>query len=371
MVFVRSIVVAALAFAMAGCGTLAIPADKLPQSTGTALVEQWPLAVTLIVAPGVEAISDRAVRDIGAYIGPTVAWALQQRFDRVSTAPAPGIDGTFRVLGSSAVDGHVQLRVQLANATGMLIDEWTVHGKSLASVLMSDAYASALSDAAAVLITTLPERPAVRAWLAAHGVQVPTDGPVLRSVPAVGRERKAVALLPEPDNAADPLVVYRARTCLGKRLQPAIEVFDRDALRHQLYPWLELSVAPSSTAALLDFLGEPALRATLEAIGVHHAVVFGGATSTKFDRGGIVCGAGMGGGGCLGFSWGTRDSSFHAVVLDLRQGTTAGDPESRRTANVYMPAFILPIPLIGATEDEACDELAAQVRRIVIRPPER
>jgi hypothetical protein len=368
MVLARSIAVAVFTVALAGCGTLTVPADKLPQSTGTALVEQWPLAVALLVAPGVEAISDRAVGDIGAHVGPTVAWALQQRFASVATAPASSIDGTFRVLGASAADGHVEFRIQLANASGTPTDEWTVQGKPLASILMSDAYASALSDAGAVLITTLPERPAVRAWLADHGVHLPADGPILRSAPAASREAKAVALLPEPDGAADPLVGYRARSCLGERLRPALEVFDRDALRQRLYPWLERSVAPSSAAGLLDFLGEPALRATLEAMGVHHIVLFGGATSTKFDKGGILCGGGMGGGGCLGFSWGTRDSSFHAIVLDIRQGTTAGDPHSHRTANVYMPAFVIPIPLIAATEGEACDELAAQVRSLVLRP---
>ena len=182
----------------------------------------------------------------------------------------------------------------------------------------------------------------------------------------IGGDRAAVALLPAPGDSSDPLAASRARKCLGERLQPALEVLDRDSLRHRLYPWLERSVAPSSAAALLDFLGEPALRATLQAIGVRYVVLFSGKTSTDFDKGGIVCGGGFGAGGCLGFSWGTRDSSFHAVVLDIQQGATAGDPQSRRTASIYMPAFIIPIPLIGATEAEACEELARQVRGLVL-----
>ena len=367
MVFARSIAAALVAFALAGCVTLEVPERGLPQAGGVALVEQWPLTVALVVAPGVEATHDRVVKDVGAHIGPTVSWALRQRFERVVTAPAAEVAGTFRVLGASAANGDVGLRIQLANAAGTLIDEWTIEGRPFATILQSEAYASALGDAAAVLITALPERPAVRAWLAANGVALPADGPVLREAPAIGGERAAVALLPAPGDSADLLAAYRARKCLGERLQPALEVLDRDALRHRMYPWLERSVAPSSAAALLDFLGEPALRATLQSIGVRYIVLFSGKTSTDFDKGGIVCGGGFGAGGCFGFSWGTRDSSFHAVVLDIQQGATAGDPQSRRTANVYMPAFVLPIPLIGATEGEACEELAKQVRGLVLR----
>jgi hypothetical protein len=308
------------------------------------------------------------VHDVGAHIGPTVSWALRQRFERVVTAPTAEAAGTFRILGATADEGRVGLRIQLANAAGTPIDEWAIDGEPFATVLQSGAYASALSDAAAVLITALPERPAVRAWLAANGIALPADGPVLRAVPAIGGGRAAIALLPAPGDAADLLAAHRARQCLGERLQPAFEVLDRDALRHRLYPWLERSVAPSSAPALLDFLGEPALRATLQAMGVRYIVLFGGKTSTDFDKGGILCGGGFGAGGCFGFSWGTRDSSFHAVVLDIQQGATAGDPQSRRTASIYMPAFVIPIPLIAATEGEACEELTRQVRGLVLGP---
>jgi hypothetical protein len=366
MVLVRSIAVAVLA--LAGCATVAVPEDRLPQAIGTALVEQWPLAVALVVTPGVEATSDRIVHDVGTHIGPTVLWALKQRFERVASTPAADSAGTFTLLGASAANGSVGLRIQLASPTGAPIDEWTVEGKPLAALYLAESYASALNDASAVLITTLPERPAVRAWLAAHGIALPADGPVLRAAPSSGSGRTAIALLPATGDAPeDLLAVRRARTCLGERLQPALEVLERDALRQRLYPWLELSVAPSSAAALLDFFGEPALRATLEAMGVRHLVLFGGGTNTRFDKGGMLCG----GGGCLGFSWGTRDSSFFAIVLDVQQGTTAGDPQSRRTVDIYMPALIIPIPLIGATENEACEALAKQVRSLVLRsaPP--
>jgi hypothetical protein len=363
MVWLRSIAAVVLVLALAGCGTVAVPEDRLPQAIGTALVEQWPLAVALVVAPGVEATSDRVVHDVGAHVGPTVLWALRQRFERVASAPASDIAGTFTVLGASAANGAVGLRIQLASPAGSPIDEWTIEGKPLAAIYLADSYASALSDASAVLITTLPERPAVRAWLAAHGVALPADGPVLRAAPSRGSGRAAIALLPAAgDSTEDLLAVRRARTCLGERLQPALEVLERDALRQRLYPWLERSVAPSNAAALLDFFGEPALNATLEAMGVRHVVLFGGGTSTRFDKGGMLCG----GGGCLGFSWGTRDSSFSAIVLDIQQGTTAGDPQSRKTVDIYMPALIIPIPLIGATENEACEALATQVRGLVL-----
>jgi hypothetical protein len=231
-------------------------------------------------------------------------------------------------------------------------------------------YALALRDASAILLVTLPDRPRVRGWLAEHGIDMPADGPALRESRTTAADITRVALLPMPSTSENRILVgYRARRCLGARLEPVIPTVEEEAMRHGLYPWLEPSVAPASAPALLDFLGEPALRATLEHMGVRHVVLFSGDTKTDFDKGGILCGGGFGAGGCFGFSWGTRASSFAAMVLDTRTGTTAGDPQSERTANVYMPAFILPIPLIGATEGEACDELAAHVRQIV-RPSE-
>jgi hypothetical protein len=370
----RSFVAATLAvLAVAGCAVPMLQRE-LPQATGSALVERWPLTVGLVLAPGVEATQDKYVPDIGASIGPTLAWALEQRFQRVVVGSAPERAGTFTVVGAAASGGYLEFEIALEDAQGREIDRWSIKGNG-ASVMVQGMvpiglhYALALRDASAILITTLPDRPHIRSWLAAHGIDMPADGPALRATLTAAADHTRVALLPMPSSAENRiLVASRAQTCLGARLEPAIPTVDEETMRHSLYPWLEPSVAPASAPALLDFLGEPALRAVLEHMGIRYVVLFSGDTKTDFDKGGILCGGGFGAGGCFGFSWGTRASSFAAIVLDTRTGTTAGDPQAERTASVYMPAFILPIPLIGATEGEACDELAAHVRQLVRAP---
>jgi hypothetical protein len=221
----------------------------------------------------------------------------------------------------------------------------------------------ALRDASAVLIVDLPRRPSIRAWLDRSGVTAPADGPVLPAVPPPAAHVAGVALLPLAPLADRAEIAAHAQECLGERLRPAIAVVDDETLRARLFPWFEPSTRPADAAGLLDFLGEPALRASLDAIGVRYVVLFVGGTTTNFDKGGILCGN-----VCFGFSWGTRSSSFTAIVLDAREGVLAGDRQARRSADVYMPAFILPIPLIAATESKACDALAADVRRVIEGP---
>ncbi len=74
---------------------------------------------------------------------------------------------------------------------------------------------------------------------------------------------------------------------------------------------------------------------------------------------------GYGGGGCLGLAWGDRMSSFGAVVLDMWGGDTLSDTSATQRAGVYIPALILPIPIIAPTEEKACDELASKIHGII------
>ena len=365
---------AALAIALGACAT-PVPQGELPQSADGALVERWPISVVMVVAPGVEEARDPNVPDIGKQLRVTFAWGLGQRFEAVAASSRSGVAGTFTIAAVRPASGSLEVDVALADQAGHEVDRWTIRGVDWSARkdagtrigMLGPSYASAISDASAVLITGLPGRPAVRRWLASHGVDTPADGPVLRtSVASPLPLSRGIALLADPSAKAErEAVAERAQRCLGDRLDSTITpILDDRAARRRLYPWLEPGVAPDSAAAMIDFLGEPALRAALTEAGVRVVVLFAGGTAMKVDKGGILCGT-----VCFGVSWGTRSSSFSAVVFDLDQSKAAESMQAQRSADVYVPALVVPIPMIGATEGPACDELAERIRRIAASSP--
>jgi hypothetical protein len=108
---------------------------------------------------------------------------------------------------------------------------------------------------------------------------------------------------------------------------------------------------------LLNWRPGPAIRNGMPAIGARDPLEFHGNTKTDIP----------GGGGCLGFAWGSRESSFGAGLLDMgREGAPFAAGATQR-GGVYVPAFILPIPIMASTETAACEELSRRIHDRLMR----
>ena len=70
---------------------------------------------------------------------------------------------------------------------------------------------------------------------------------------------------------------------------------------------------------------------------------------------------------CLGFAWGSRESSFGASLLDMRRDDAPFDVSETQRSGVYVPAFILPIPIMASTETTACKELSRRIHDRLMR----
>ena len=69
-----------------------------------------------------------------------------------------------------------------------------------------------------------------------------------------------------------------------------------------------------------------------------------------------------GGGGCFGFlSW-ENDSSYEATVWDVESGKSVGRVSSDAVGTSYMPAVILPVPIIAPVRSAACDTMSEQLK---------
>ncbi len=129
-----------------------------------------------------------------------------------------------------------------------------------------------------------------------------------------------------------------------------------------MFPWFEPRTAPVSTSDLPEILSQPLLAARLADIGLRYLVWIDGSTQRTESGGSLTCSVTAGGAGCFGFlSW-ENDSNYEASIWDIETGTTAGRVSSEASGTSYMPAVVVPIPIIARVRSSACTSLADQLK---------
>ena len=92
-------------------------------------------------------------------------------------------------------------------------------------------------------------------------------------------------------------------------------------------------------------------------------------------KGGILCGAGYGGGGCLGFAWQDETTALSATLWSLADVNIVHREEAKAEGTSVVPALILPVPILAHTRQSACNELGSRValaiRKAVSENPAR
>lgn len=172
----------------------------------------------------------------------------------------------------------------------------------------------------------------------------------------------ATASALQTDEAITLMGDTEAVACLRSALTGGdrkIRVVEAKDLRDALYPWFEID-SPSSDdlAALLE---NPLVRKRLGDMGIRYAVSVSSSTTSQDDKGGILCGAGYGGAGCIGFAAWDRTTRISAAVYDVKHRTHVGSFGTKASGVSTMPAFIIPVPLIAPTESTACATLARRL----------
>lgn len=386
-----------LPFALAVVALLAActgaPVKVLPPEVAQPLVEPLPLRVGVRIEPAVRtyALKDKSVTgatyEIGESAVSTFLAAFRATFADVIELPPEtvsvqgGLDAVLELAYSrwTAAPGgaegpftEAEYQIHLRDAGGNLLASWasaqrvtyseTVRdpGEKLSwKFTFEEPYSLQLEKSAAAFLRDFRDAPAVRAWLEARGAYR--------------------AVLPAPGDAAAPLPagIYvtsdtasaAMRLCIIKGLQDAVPgrpVITGPGVRRALYPWL--SDRPAAALAAERFVALAGLaeaRARLAALGVGTVILVAGGTTQDWHGGGL-CGAGYGGGGCLGLYWGDRKSILVARILDLDHPQASVQSETTRSGKAAVPMFGLPLPFIPATQSAACHEvsraLAAKLR---------
>jgi hypothetical protein len=137
-----------------------------------------------------------------------------------------------------------------------------------------------------------------------------------------------------------------SRGSKGLRVIPHRQFID------SLFPWFEPRTAPVESKGLSKLMERP------------------GDTDRVAGGGSLSCAVGPGGGGCFGFAWWQNDADYNAAVWDLKGLESAGSVTADVSGTSFLPALVVPIPLIARARAAACKGLADQLRTFIVDEPE-
>lgn len=134
-----------------------------------------------------------------------------------------------------------------------------------------------------------------------------------------------------------------------------------------LFPWFEPRLAPTTIEQLPKLLAQPGVAQRISDSGVRYVIWLDGETQTTDGGGQITCD--LLGFGCVGFQWWQKDSQYEAAIWDLKTQTSAGIISADVSGTSYMPAIVIPIPMIARTKAAACHGLAKQLKEFLVASP--
>ena len=153
---------------------------------------------------------------------------------------------------------------------------------------------------------------------------------------------------------------------LGRGSQ-GLTVVPRQQFVDSLFPWFEPRTAPAETKGLTELMERPGIADIVKKMGIRYIVWLDGDTETVAQGGSLSCAAGPGGGGCFGFAWWQKDADYEAAVWDLEGYETAGTVTADVSGTSFLPALVVPIPLIARTQAAACKGLAEQLKAFIVQ----
>jgi len=206
----------------------------------------------------------------------------------------------------------------------------------------------------------------------ASALVVPLTGCVSSTIEQVAEPKamrlgagEAVVVIPRADGAAYATDAEFA-DCVAEQLADAgIETLPAGRFADRLFPCFEPLLAPREPEAVPKLLEDPHIRARLRETGVRYVVWLDGVTRDGDDGGTMSCAVGPGGGGCLGFMWWEKEAAYEAEIWDLQRARRLAKVGIDATGRSFMPAVIVPVPLIARTDSAVCGGLAGQLTEVM------
>lgn len=173
------------------------------------------------------------------------------------------------------------------------------------------------------------------------------------TVAVLGRRHSA-------DYETEPFIV----DCIGDQMDKTsanFQVINEEQFSDRLYPWFEPRTAPLKPERFRNLLEDQRIAERVDAMGVEYIVWVDGTTKTTDSAGSLSCALAPGAAGCIGFSTWEKDSTYEVEVWDMKTFDEVAELSSQGTGRSYMPAIVIPIPMIARVKTNACKGIADQI----------
>jgi hypothetical protein len=152
--------------------------------------------------------------------------------------------------------------------------------------------------------------------------------------------------------------------CVGKHISArdrSIEVMGELDFINALYPWFEPRTAPLRPEDIDRLMVQAPVAAKMAELKTEYMIWIDGSTVETNSAGSMTCGIGPGGAGCFGFgTWG-NESNYEATIWDFTDRAEVGRVNTSTSGQSYMPAVVVPIPIIAPVQGTACDGIGDQL----------
>lgn len=156
--------------------------------------------------------------------------------------------------------------------------------------------------------------------------------------------------------------------CIAKHISSrdkSIVIMRELDFANAFYPWFEPRTAPLRPADLEKLLQHKPVRDKAAELNTEYMIWIDGSTERTDSSGTMSCAVGPGGGACFGFVQWSDEANYEAVIWDFTDRTEVGRVKTTASGDSYMPAVIIPIPLIARVQGTACDGLGDQLLKFL------
>ena len=184
----------------------------------------------------------------------------------------------------------------------------------------------------------------------------------------IDRDTERVVVLGRQDTAAfeaeESLVDCVAGELGGGRA--SIDVIAQEEFVNSLYPWFEPRTAPLNITRFTALLENGQLKQAIENYRIRYIIWIDGFTETTDSSGGMSCTLTAAGGGCLGMGIWQDEGTYEATIWDFLELRESGRISADASGTSYMPAIIIPIPLLAMVQTDTCHGLGRQLQAFLV-----
>ena len=153
-------------------------------------------------------------------------------------------------------------------------------------------------------------------------------------------------------------------SCIGNRMSAklkGLQVISEQDFIDQMYPWFEPRYAPLNLKAFETMKANKQVNNAFAKANIKYVVWVEGSTDTTDKGGGLSCSISPTGAGCFGLTTWQNQSHYELTVWNLTTEESVGKVSVDAQGRSFMPAVIIPIPILAQVQNNACQQLVDQL----------